>query len=435
MAILKIVSINLTSNYTYSGIKHITMKTRFLIFSFLLIAIFYKSQSASAYSYFGIGVMDDVDNARNLSLGGTGLAIISENNINFKNPATNVEFVPGLVIFDVGGVIKYNTTISGTNKDRRFLSNYNNLGMGLRISPKVFFTASLQPTTTSDYKISSTAPIEGTNQQYPVNLEGSGGIANVALGLSYKILNDFSLGLKLRNNFGSITRTENIVVGSSTLTDVKIMKNEYYTGFGSQFGFLYKKSLKDKTSSISIGGTFDLKTKLTGQGKLKETNNSDSKTIRDVKYTIGDTYLPQEFGVGMSYLYKNRWMLAMDFQNKNWEGIKYGSTYEKYYNQKIYSLGFELLPNKRNFTNISDGFVYRFGANYDTGYYKISSIKIDKFEASAGLGIPLKNGFMLNVGYSYGIRGMSSAVIKENYHSINLSLNFINRWFQKTYYQ
>ena len=54
------------------------MKNKILILSFSLIVIFYKSQSASAYSYFGIGVMDNVDNARNLSLGGTGLALDSE---------------------------------------------------------------------------------------------------------------------------------------------------------------------------------------------------------------------------------------------------------------------------------------------------------------------------------------------------------------------
>jgi hypothetical protein len=101
-----------------------------------------------------------------------------------------------------------------------------------------FFTASLQPTSTSDYKITTKAPIEGSSIEYPVYLEGSGGIANVALGASYKVLKDFSLGLKVRNNFGSITRTENIAIGSSTLSDVKIMKNEYYTGFGSQIGFL-----------------------------------------------------------------------------------------------------------------------------------------------------------------------------------------------------
>jgi hypothetical protein len=411
------------------------MNKRILTISFLLIVFLYKSQSASAYSYFGLGVMDNVDNARNLSLGGTGLALDSESNINFKNPATNIAFAPGLVIFDVGGVIKYNTTASGDNKDKRFLSNYNNLGMGFRVSPKVFVTASLQPTSTSDYKISSTAPIEGSNSEYPVYLEGSGGIANVALGVSYKVLKDFSIGLKLRNNFGSITRTENITISSSTLTDVKIMKNEYYTGFGSQFGFLYKKSFKDHLSSLSIGGTFDLKTKLTGTGTLKETHNLDSETIRDVKYNIGDAYLPYEYGLGVSYLHKNKLLFTGDFQNKNWAGIKYGSTYEKYYNQSIYALGLEILPQKRIYTTISDGFSYRFGINYDTGYYKISSVKIDKIEASAGLGIPFKNGFMLNVGYSYGIRGMSSAIIKENYHSINLSLNFINRWFQKTYYQ
>lgn len=411
------------------------MNKKILTASFLLITLLYKAQSASAYSYFGLGVMDNVDNTRNLSLGGTGLALDSDSNINFKNPATNVAFVPGLVIFDVGGVIKYNNTTSGDNKDIRFLSNYNNLGMGFRISPKVFFTASLQPTSTSDYKITTKAPIEGSNLEYPVNLEGSGGIANVALGVSYKVLKNFSLGLKVRNNFGSITRTENIAIGSSTLSDVKIMKNEYYTGFGSQFGFFYKKSFKDQLSSLSIGGTFDLKTKLTGTGTLKETHNLDSETIRDVKYTIGDTYLPQEYGIGISYLHKNKLLFTADFQNKNWLGIKYGSTYEKYYNQNIYALGVEILPQKRTYTTISDGFSYRFGVNYDTGYYKISSVKIDKIEASAGLGIPFKNGFMLNVGYSYGIRGMSSAIIKENYHSINLSFNFINRWFQKSYYQ
>lgn len=50
------------------------MNKKILTASFLLIAFLYKSQSASAYSYFGLGVMDNVDNTRNLSLGATGLA-------------------------------------------------------------------------------------------------------------------------------------------------------------------------------------------------------------------------------------------------------------------------------------------------------------------------------------------------------------------------
>ena len=53
--------------------------------------------------------------------------------------------------------------------------------------------------------------------------------------------------------------------------------------------FFYKKSFKDNLSSLSIGGTFDLKTKLTGTGTLKETHNLDSETVRDIKYTIGNT--------------------------------------------------------------------------------------------------------------------------------------------------
>ena len=411
------------------------MTNKFSIFSFLLIIIFCKSQSASAYSFFGIGTLDNVDNTRNLSLGGTGNAITSETNINFKNPASNIDFAQGIAILDVGGVVKYNITSSGDYKDKRFLSNYNNLGLGLRISPKSFLTVSLQPTSTTDYKIKSTLPIEGSTLEYPIYYEGSGGISNLALGYSYKINNNFSLGAKLRNNFGSVLRTENIQVGSSTLIDVEVEKREYYTGFGAQLGFLYKKTLKDKLSSFSIGGTYDFKTKLTGEGNLKETNNGGQTVIRDNAYSIKDTKLPQSVGIGLSYLHKNNWMITMDYQNKNWKAIQYESTSEKYYNQNVFGLGLELLPTKRVYQNVSDGFVYRFGANYDSGYYTLSSVKIDKIEGSLGLGIPFKSGLMLNVGYSYGIRGMSSAAIKENYHAINISINFINRWFQKTYYQ
>jgi len=401
----------------------------------MLIAIFCKSQSASAYSFFGIGNLDNVDNTRNLSLGGTGNAITSETNINFKNPATNIDFAQGIAILDVGGVVKYNIITSNGYKDKRFLSNYNNLGLGLRISPKSFLSVSLQPTSTTDYKIKSTLPIEGSNLEYPIYYEGSGGISNLAVGYAYKITNGFSLGAKVRNNFGSIFRTENIQVGSSTLIDVEVEKREYYTGFGAQLGFLYKRNLKNKLSSFSIGGTYDFKTKLTGEGNLKETHNSGQTVIRDNSYSIKDTYLPQSIGLGLSYLHKNNWMITMDYQNKNWETIQYENTTEKYYNQNIFSLGVELLPSKRVYQNVSDGFVYRFGANYDSGYYKLSSVKIDKLEGSLGLGIPFKSGLMLNLGYSYGIRGISNATIKENYHAINISINFINRWFQKNYYQ
>ena len=215
-------------------------------------------------------------------------------------------------------------------------------------------------------------------------------------------------------------------------TDIEILEKyvepiNYYTKT--------RKELKDKLSTLSIGATYDFKTKLVGNGNVKETHNQNQETVRDESYSIKDTYLPQEIGAGINYLHKNKWMLTLDYQNKNWQGIKYDNTSEKYYNQNIVALGFEILPEKRIFEKVSDGFSYRFGFNYDTGYYKISSVKIDKLEGSLGLGIPLKSGLVLNLGYSYGIRGMSSALIKENYHALNISINFNNRWFQKNYYQ
>jgi hypothetical protein len=56
------------------------------------------------------------------------------------------------------------------------------------------------------------------------------------------------------------------------------------------------------------------------------------------------------------YLHKNKLLFTADFQ-KELEGIKYSSTYEKYYNQNIDALGLEILPQKRTYTSISMGFL------------------------------------------------------------------------------
>lgn len=389
-----------------------------------------KAQNASPYSYFGIGGFNNVDDTRNISLGNTGIALDAPDYINSKNPASMTALSTRNVVFNISGILKYNTTSSNFGTDNRLNSNFNNFSAALRISKKMFLGVGMQPATSSDYKISSTIPIEGTTGVYPVTYEGSGGLSNWGVSLAYKLNDNWSFGGKVKNYFGTIVRKETIL----TTSQVEIDRSVRYTGLSYNLGAQYKKDLNENLQ-LSLGGIVNFGSKLVSKREVSYTQDQDYDNTETSKLSSKDTSLPFEMGFGFGLLSKSRYRLTFDFTQSNWDKVKNTETSEQYYRQKAYGLGFEILPGKKRVESLSDAFTYRFGLNYDTGYYRINKGDIDKFEATVGLGIPL-NKVNLNVGYGYGIRGLQKNVsIKENYHSLNISINILDTWFRKRYYE
>jgi len=388
----------------------------------------FHAQNSSPYSYFGIGGFNNVDDARNIALGNTGIALDAPDYINSKNAASMTAISTRNVIFNVGGILKYNTISSNLGSDKRFNSNFTNFSAALRISKRAFVGISMQPTTSSDYKISSTIPIEGTTGVYPVTYEGSGGLSNWGISLAYKINDNWSFGGKVKNNFGKIIRKELI----TTTSDVEISREIRYTGFSYNLGTQYKKDFSDNLQ-LTLGGIVNFGSKLVSKREVSYTENQDYTNTLTSKLSSKDSSLPLEMGVGIGILAKERYRMTFDFAQNNWDKVKNTETSEQYYRQNTYGLGFEILPGKKRTEKLSEAFTYRFGLNYDTGYYTINKAKIDKLEATVGLGIPL-NKVNLNVGYGYGIHGLQKNVsIKENYHMLNISMNILDTWFRKKY--
>lgn len=388
------------------------------------------AQNSSPYSYFGIGGFNNVDDARNISLGNTGIALEAPDYINSKNPSAMTALSTRNVVFNVSGILKYNTISSNLGSDNRLNSNFNNFSAALRVSKKAFVGISLQPATSSDYKISSTIPVEGTINEYPVTYEGSGGLSNWGISLAYKITENWSVGGKVKNNFGTIVRKETI----ATSTEVEIDRSVRYTGFSYNLGTQYKANFSDQLQ-LTLGGIVNFGSKLVSKREVSYTEDQDYDNTVTSKLSSKDSSLPFEMGVGFGLLAKERYRMTFDFTQGNWDKVKNTETSEQYYRQKTYGLGLEILPPKKRLESLSDAFTYRLGLNYDTGYYSIHKAKVDKLEASVGLGIPL-NKVNLNVGYSYGIHGLQKNVaIKENYHSLNISINILDTWFRKKYYE
>lgn len=386
-------------------------------------------QDSSPYSYFGIGTFNNVDNARNISLGNTGIALESPDYINSKNPASITTIGLQNVIYDVGGTLKYDNISSNQGSDKRINGNFTNLGLAMRISNKVSIGASVQPTTSSDYKFVSTIPIEGTSGTYPITYEGSGGITNLGVTAGYKINNNWSVGGKVKNNFGTISRVETI----TTTSELEISRNIRYTGFSYGLGTQFNKYFAKERLQLTLGAIVNFKSNLNAKGETVYTENKDYTNSLTTKLSSKDSTLPLEMGIGFSVLKNDRYRFSFDYTQSKWSEVKNTITNEKYYNQNVYGLGFELLPESKNPKNVGEALIYRFGLNYDTGYYKVNGREINKLEATFGVGVPM-NKIVLNIGYGYGKRGVfSNIAIKENYHMLNISIDFLDKWFAKRY--
>lgn len=388
-----------------------------------------EAQDSSPYSYFGIGTFNNVDNARNISLGNTGIALESPDYINSKNPASITTIGSQNVIYDVGGTLKYDNISSNQGKDKRINGNFTNLGLAMRISNRVSIGASVQPTTSSDYKFVSTIPIEGTSGTYPITYEGSGGITNLGVTAGYKINNNWSVGGKVKNNFGTISRVETI----TTTSVLEISRNIRYTGFSYGLGTQFNKYFSKERLQLTLGAIVNFKSNLNAKGESVYSENKDYTNSITTKLSSKDSALPLEMGIGVSVLKNDRYRFSFDYTQSKWSEVKNTITNEKYYNQNVFGLGFELLPEKKNPTNVSEALIYRFGLNYDTGYYKVNNREINKLEATFGVGVPMSK-IVLNIGYGYGKRGaFSNIAIKENYHMLNISIDFLDKWFTKRY--
>ncbi len=387
------------------------------------------AQNSSPYSYFGLGAFNTVDNARNVALGNTGIALESENYLNSKNAAAIAGINEKSVIFDVGGVFKYNSISSNGNIDKRFNANFSNLGIGFGVTRNFAFSINLQPSTSSDYKIESDIPIEGTSSTYPITYEGTGGIANAGINAGYKITKNWLVGAKVKNYFGTVKRNET-VTPSSDIYQLEISKNIRYTGFGYSFGTQYSHYFEDQRLQLTLGAMVNLKTKMTAKGETVYTADLNYNSSTTTTLKSRNTSLPLEKGLGFSMLYKDRYRLTFDYTQSDWNKVTGAFTNEKYIKQNVYGLGFELLPEYRNNDVFGNNLIYRFGVNYDSGYYQINNKDINKLETTVGVGFNIKRSLQLNLTYGYGIRGLQQGTaVRENYHMLGISVNFLENWF------
>ncbi|CAL2084226.1 putative outer membrane protein [Tenacibaculum sp. 190524A02b] len=426
------------------------MIKRFIIGLFLVgtTTISAQRNSASPYSYFGIGENFDPVTVEQSSMGGIGVALKDSYHLNFTNPAANADL--RYATYALGGNLTFLTlkeaqaSQSGNSTSLRYVS------LGFPIGKKAGFSAGLQPFSSVGYSLVNRIYDGSGNISSLTKFTGSGGTNRLYGSFGMYVLDGLSLGLEASFIFGNI---ENSIVNQRSGVMLATKQEEKLNIKGGQFKFgaQYKRELKNKLE-LSTGASVTFESDLSARGNERLYSltfaSSGAESPKKLSYDTsvsGNITLPFKavFGVGLGK--HNKWYVGLNQEYReaiaNSSGINTTASSFQYEKGNKFSLGGYYIPKKNSISSYWDRVVYRAGVRFEkigvladgtgTGQNLTS---INDFGINVGFGLPLpKQLSNVNLGFEYGQRGTTNNnLIKENYFNIKLSLSLNSfNWFQK----
>lgn len=407
------------------------MKNKILLWScFVLMSLtsFSQSISSSPYSLYGVGSLYDSNFGYLSSTSSSGIALPSDTFINNLNPASLGFMYQNHFLFDIGGKAIATTYQSSSRSEKRNNFQFSHIAFAFPVTKNSGFSVSLQPYSSSVFKISNLKlPIADSQDYYYVSAQGSGGLNNLDFSYGYRFGKKLTLGVDATVLFGNTVDERAFLISEAITT---INKKTNYSGVRATLGTQFKVD-----STFTIGTTFKVPTVVNATKVQSVTSIADEveTTIESEKGSdTDDYYMPLEIGVGISKRFKNNLNATLDYEKSFWSDTKQSELYGNFVNQDRFALGFTYSA-KKNVRKYWDRVGYAAGISYDTGYLEINKERINNASFSIGLNLPIENTFSsLNVSYSYGQKGrIANDLIKENYHKISLNLSLDGIWFVK----
>ncbi len=404
------------------------------------VTILAQRNSASPYSYFGIGENFEAVTVENASMGGIGVAIKDTHHLNFTNPAANADL--RVATYGIGGSLTFLTLKDSETSQTGNSTNLRYIALGFPIGKKAGLSVGLQPFSSVGYSL-----LDNKDPNDVTLFRGEGGTNKIYASFGMYIVDGLSLGIETAFIFGNI---ENSILNQRSEVAFATMQKESLNIRGGQFklGAQYKRELKNKLD-LHTGASLTLGSDLSARGNEEMYSLTFSSGGQEIPRGVlfdrsvnGDIKIPLKsvFGVGLGKA--NKWYVGInqEFQNainSNNSIISNGGAY-KYGDSNRFSLGGYYIPKINSISSYWDRVTYRAGLRFeDTGLLvkknnDFTSIK--DFGINVGLGLPLPRQMSnVNIGFEYGQKGTTANnLIKENYFNIrlSLSLNDIN-WFQK----
>ncbi len=310
---------------------------------------------------------------------------------------------------------------------------------------------SLTPYTTVGYNIFQDSEYAGDDDITNITdvFSGRGGTykLNWGNGVKYK---DFSVGINLGRIFGKIINEKTLTISDTSGVDVfrnNLLDEISLKGFTWNIGLMYEykfKSMidgemKNNGKSITFGATANSKhnIKTNSTHFYKRSSSRYAGVIDTIKYetdVIGSATLPSEFGIGITYMEKNKWRIGIDYTSSLWSQYTNTAKPETLSNGFTIGFGGEYIPNAQSYNNYWKKVKYRFGTFYQKDPRSVNESLTTK-AVTFGVGLPVimkrqKTSF-INLGFEIGQFGIPDELNK-TYYMLSFGYAFNdNTWFYK----
>lgn len=413
--------------------------------SFLIVGFFLNAQSIgnSPYAAYGIGDVKYDNTVETNSMGGISTAYISDfpNSFNFKNPAANENLE--LTSFRLEATNENNFFKSGRTdaKYTKHSTYLSNISIAFPLSPKVKFGLGYQPYSSKNYNVVQTEILSDGSIKAN-NFHGEGSVNTLQAAVSYRLTDEFSLGLRSNFYFGNISDVDEITTSNAELingyeTSLKVRNLNFTAGATYQ-----KKYENDRKLTFGATSTFGNSSNLSTSyknstyyynGRLEKLE----KSIIDEKQGNAKSLLPVEFSFGAGYGHLNKWFIGSQVDYKKGETIDLlGQNFEYKDSYKLAAGGW-FLPNANDFRNYFNRVTYRYGAFFEKGNLYINDKNINTYGVSFGANLPFKNSGTnrmsgIDLGIDLGRRGTTqNDLISQNFINVKIGINFSDKWFNK----
>jgi len=385
--------------------------------------------TSSPYSLYGLGIINQTSIGRSNSMGYTGIGLKTETEINNLNPSNFALIPQNSFFYDVGIMGEYNNYSNKGSDETRTTLNFSNLAFAFRITEGFGAGITLVPYSDVGYSLVGVQTnIEGSDETFESNITGLGGLNDFRVNLGYSITDKLRLGASASLLFGNIEEDEAFVISNSVF---QLTETTNYRGFRLGLGMQF-----DLTEKITIGGTIQFPTDLNGSLKRSvfKTLDGEEVIVEDEEAdTTADFKMPMELGFGLSAKFFKTLTLSTDYKKNYWDNTGQTENIGDYVDQDIYAFGLEYIKDPSSY-KYKDRIRYRAGFNYDNGYLAINDAQIDGYNITGGIGLPIGQGnnSILNLSYSYGLKGqIQNILIKEDYHLLTLNMSLEDLWFRK----
>ncbi len=424
-------------------LKNIFKKTILLGgFTFLLVySGISQDLTSSPYSRFGIGEIFTKNYGRSQAMGGLGIGLHSDQNLNMINSASLSKMDSLTFLFEVGLMDK--VTSFRTSDQKSFTNNvgFSYMAMGFPVTKWWAGSIGVLPLSGVGYSIADT-DFDPSIGNIESSFMGDGGVSQFFISQSISPIDYISLGVNFSYLFGPINHSKSLIFPSDSLLFSTHARNSSIVGdIHFSYGIQADIPLKNDYF-LTLGGIFE------NQSNLKtESRNlvytTGQGVIDTLMYSINpenSIILPMSWGTGFTFGKKNKYTVGFDYTQQNWSNAEFIGQKDTLSNSQDFILGMEYIPDAFSPIRYSKRVRYRAGLHYSKSFIQLRGSQIHEFGINFGVGLPVSmdrfaRKHSINISAEIGKRGtVTNGLISEYYGQLSVQLNLHDIWFKKLKY-